>query len=157
MTDYTEAFRQVVNAQQTGELIHMLVSVDHPDLPATLRLNNSVRNVESRSMVFLASFVEVTIIDQDPARSPQAQLAFSNIRREMVVGLQSTPVPCLVTIEVVRGSAPDIMERVISNLEMRNVEGDEMVLQGDLTPKRLRPRKAVDYSFTPTTAPGLYS
>jgi hypothetical protein len=152
----TDAFRQAINAQETGELFHVLVTIDHPDLPAPIRLNNSVQNVVSRGETFLASFVEATIIDQDPGRSPQAQLAISNVDRTMVVALQSTPVPCLITMEVVKGSAPDVVERSITNLEMRNVSGDEMVLQGDLIPARLRPRKAVDYYFDPTTAPGLF-
>jgi hypothetical protein len=42
-------------------------------------------------------------------------------------------------------------------LELRNINYDEMVIQGDLIPRRLRKRKAVDYYFTPTTAPGLFA
>jgi hypothetical protein len=110
----------------------------------------------SRGETFLASFVEATIIDQDPTRSPQAQLTFSNVNRETVIALQSTPTPCIVTMEIVKGSDPDTVERSLANLELRNVEGDEISIRGDLTPARCKPKKAVDYYFTPTTAPGLF-
>jgi hypothetical protein len=153
----TDAFRQAINAQETGELFHILVTVEHPDLIAPIRLNAGPTNVVSRGLPpFLASFVEATIIDQDPTRSPQAQLAFSNVNRETVIALQSTPTPCIVTMEIVKGSDLDTVERSLSNLELRNVEGDEMTIRGDLTPARCKPKKAVDYYFSPTTAPGLF-
>jgi hypothetical protein len=156
MSDYSEAFREAVNAQQTGEKIHILVTVEHPDLVETIRINNSVQNIVSRGQTFLAHFLEATILDQDPERSPQAQLRVSNIKREMVAALRTTNIPSLITMEVVRGSDPDYVELSLTNLELRNVEYDEMLIQGDLIPKQLKARKAVDFYFTPNTAPSLF-
>ena len=45
----------------------------------------------------------------------------------------------------------------MTNLGMRNINYNEMVIQGELTPKRLRPRKVIDYYYSPTTAPGLFA
>jgi hypothetical protein len=157
MTDFSNPFRQAVNAQETGEKFIFLVTIEHPDLPAPLRINNSVKNIVSRGLPpFLASFLQVKILDQDPARSPQAQITISNIKREIVAALRSTPIPCLITLEIVRGSDHDTVEQSMTNLEMRSINYDEMVIQGDLMPRRLRPRKAIDYYFTPSTAPGLF-
>ena len=154
---YSDAYRQAVNAKETGENLCILMTGEHPDLLEPIRINNSGRNLESRGNTFLACFIEAVIIDQDPDRIPQAKLTVSNIKREMVVALRSTNIPCLWTIEIIRWSEPDYVEESYSNLELRNINYDEMVIQGDLIPRRLRKRKAVDYYFTPTTAPGLFA
>jgi len=155
MTDYSDAFRADVNAQDTRDPV-ILVTIEHPDLPAPLRLNNSVLNIESRGETFLASFVEAKILDSDPERTPQAQLTVSNIDRTLVAALRATATACLITLEIIRRSDPDTVERSMSNLELRNVQGDELVIQGDLIPRRLRPQKAIDYYFSPTVCPGLF-
>jgi len=156
--EYSEAFRQAVNAPQTGERFVFLGTIEHPDLlPGPLRINNSVFNIESRGNVFLPCFMQAKLLDQDPNRMPQAQWTVSNIRRELVVALESTTIPPSITMELVKKSDPDFVEMRLTNLELQNINYDEMVIQGDLIPKRLKSRKANDYYFTPVTAPGLFS
>ncbi len=150
------AFRQAIQAQQTGEVLAVLVTVDHPDLPEPLRLNNAGINIYSRTKLFYASFLQATIVDADPDRLPQAKLILSNIKREIVAALDATIIPCSILLEIVRASDPDYVEASMSNLEMRNVQGDYMVIQGDLAPKKVRAQPGIDYCFTPSYAPGLF-
>jgi hypothetical protein len=150
------AYRRAVQAQETGEAIVILVTVTHPDLPAPLRLNNAGVNIVSRGDTFLASFLEATIMDEDPDKLPQARLIFSNVKREIVDALQSTVVPPEILMEIIKGSDPDTVEFSLPGLELRNIEGDMLVIQGELTPKRVKAQPGIDFYFTPSTAPGVF-
>jgi hypothetical protein len=156
MTEFSDNFREAVNAQETGEEILFLVTIEHPDLLAPIRINNAVRNIISRGETFLACYLTAAVIDQDPDRSPQAQLTVSNIDRTMVVALRSTAVAPVITLEIIRASEPDFVEMSMANLELKNINYDELVIQGDLIPRRLRAKKAIDHYFSPTVAPGLF-
>ena len=153
----SDALRRAVNAAETNERFAVLATIEHPDLLGTVRINNTVNNIQSRGEVYLACFFEVEILDQDPERTPQARARISNVRRELVAGLRGSTIPCLITLEIVRASDPDYVELRMQNLEMRNVNYDELLIQGDLVPKRLKARKSIDYYFSPTVAPGLFS
>lgn len=156
MTDVSDNFRAAINAQETGEEFIFLATITHPDLPAPLRINDSVRNIISRGENYLAHFLTAAVIDQDPDRSPQAEFTVSNIDRTMVVALRSTAIPPIITLELIRASEPDLVEMNMENLELKNINYDEMVIRGDLIPRRLKARKAIDYYFSPTVAPGLF-
>jgi hypothetical protein len=150
------SYRRAVNAQQTGEGIYVLVTIDHGDLPEPIYLNNSGANLESRGITFLACFMQVTILDDDPDKSPQAKLIISNIDRRMVDALRSTVVPCQITLEIVLDSSLDTVEASMTNLEMRDINYDAMMIQGNLTPLKIRSRQAIDYLCTPSSCPGLW-
>jgi len=150
------AYRRAVQAQETGEVTDcILVTITHPELLAPIRLNNVGANIVSRGETFLANFLEATIIDEDPDRLPQAKLVVSNVRREYAAALEESLIPCTVLLEVVRPSDPDYVEATTGDLELRNVNGDEMVIQGDLIPADIQDEPGIDYCYTPSYAPGL--
>ncbi len=150
------AYRQAVQAQETGEITDcILVTITHPELPAPIRLNNIGANLVSRGETFLASFLQATIVDEDPDRLPQAKLIVSNVKREMAAALEETLIPCTILLEIVRPSEPDYVEASMSGLELRNVNGNEMVIEGDLIPADIQEEPGIDYCYTPSYAPGL--
>lgn len=154
--DISNAFLAAAKAQESGETFVILVTLEHEDLPEPIRLNNAGANLTSRGLPFLASFMQPTILDDDPDRAPRAQLLVSNIDRTMIAALRSTINPCRVTLEMVKASALDYVEFRMTNLEMRTVSYDALLIQGDLTPVRLRARNAVEYRITPNYFPGLF-
>jgi len=150
------AFIQEAKARESGETVIILVTIDHEDLPEPIRLNTAGANITSRSELYLACFLQITLLDDSPDRAPQAQMIVSNIDRTMVAALRATLVPPTVTLEIVRASAPDYVEASITNLEMRIVNYDAIAIQGNLTPGKIRTQPAIDYTYNPSYFPGLF-
>lgn len=156
MRNVSLAYRRAVQAQETGEVTDcILVTITHPELEAPIRLNNVGANITSQGNLFLANFLQATIVDEDPDRLPQAKLAVSNIRREYAAALEESLIPCNVLLEIVRPSEPDYVEASVDNLELQNVQGDEMIIQGDLVPADIKDEPGIDYCYTPGYAPGF--
>lgn len=151
------AFMRAAKAQQTDEAFGILVTIEHEDLPAPLRLNNLGANIISRGETYVHCPMQPTILDDDPDRPPQALLLMSNIDRTIIAALRSTIKPSNVTMEVIRASEPDYLEASMTNLEMRTVEYDGLLIQGNLSPRKIKSQPAIDYTYGPGMFPGLYS
>jgi hypothetical protein len=150
------AYKQATKAQESEEAIGALVTFEHDDLLAPIRLTDLGGNIVSRGNTYLACFIQATILDDDPDRPPEARLIVSNINRTIIAALRSTMVPATVTLEIIRASDPDYIEAVMPNLEMRHIGYDAVTIQGALTPKKIKDRPAIDYCFTPGYFPGLF-
>jgi hypothetical protein len=155
--DISAAFLRAAKAQETEEAFIVLVIIEHDDLPAPIRLNNSGANIDSNGETFLRCPMQPTILDDDPDRPPQAALVVSNIDRTMIAALRGTLTPPEITMEIVKAGTPDYIEAGMGNLEMRNIEYDSMMIQGGLTPRKIKSQPAIDYNYTPSQFPGLFS
>jgi hypothetical protein len=152
----SSGFHQAVNVQNTMEGFWMLLTIEHSDLPQPLRLNDSGANVLSRGNTYLACPFQVVILDEDESRPPQASVALDNIDRTLVAALLETLTPPTVTMEIVRDSDPNTVERSITDLQMKEVTFDALVIQGTLSLEDLFEEPAVDFCFTPSYFPGLF-
>lgn len=155
--DISLAFMTACKAQETDEAFLILVTIEHDDLPVPIRINNGGANIVSNGETFLRCPMQPTILDDDQDRPPQAQLVISNIDRTMVAALRNTIVPANITMDIIRSGAPNDIEASMTNLEMRTVEYDAMLIQGSLLPRKIKSQPAIDYSYTPGQWPGLFS
>jgi hypothetical protein len=154
--DVSSAFISACNAAETGEGLYVLITIDHEDLPAPIRLNNSGANLVSRGETFLASPIQVTLSDDSEDRPPQAKLVMDNIDRTMVAVLRSISAPCTVTLEVVKDSDLDTVEAEFTDFQMREVTYNVLTIEGTLTLEALFSEPAVGWTFNPTYFPGLF-
>jgi len=155
------AFRQGANAQYNPDGIYILVTVTHPEIEETHRLTNAPVNIVSREGagggLFLAIPMEPTLSEDSDDRPPQAKLSVANVDRRLVTVLRSTNKPPNIKLEIVKISDPDYVEAELDNFTMRDVEYDALTIQGTLSLEALFDEPAIDYCFTPTIAPGLFS
>ena len=151
------AFRQGANAQNNPDGVYLLLTITHEELQETHRLTNAPVNVVSRGNTFLALPMEPVLAEDSQDRPPQAKITIANVDRRLVTALRSTIAPCRVKLEVVKISDPDYVEAEMDHFTMRNVDYDALTIQGTLSLEGLFDEPVVDYCFTPTIAPGLFS
>ena len=156
-------FIAAVNAQETDEAFIVLVTIDHPDLPEPIYLNSSGANIDSRVSLglgpWLACPFQVTLSDDSDDRPPQAKLVIDNVDRGLVAAIREAAaggVAPVVTLEVVKASAPDLVEMVLTDFEMREITYNSLTIETTLTLESLFNEPACGYSFTPTHFPGLF-
>jgi hypothetical protein len=157
--DVSLDFIAAINAQETDEAFIVLVTIEHPDLPAPEYLNNSGANIVSRGNIFLACNFQPTLSDDSDDQPPQAKLVIDNIDRRLVAALREAAaggVAPVVILEVVKASAPDAVEMALTDFEMREITYNSLTIESTLTLESLFKEPACGYSFSPTYFSGLF-
>jgi len=165
--DVSLDFIAAVNAQETGEAFIVCVTIDHPDLPAPVYLNNSGENVprtiiidgDPVEVVFLACPFQPTLSEDSDDRPPQAKLIIDNIDRGLVAAIREAAaggVAPVVILELVKAHDPDLVEAAFTDFEMRDIIYNSLTIEATLTLEGLFREPACGYSFTPTHFPGLF-
>jgi len=156
-------FIAAVNAQETDEAFIVLVTIDHPDLPAPVYLNNSGANLASRAGLglgpFLACPFQPTLSDDSDDRPPVAKLIIDNIDRDLVAMIRDAAAggnAPVITLEVVKASDPDMVEMELTDFEMREITYNSLTIEATLTLEGLFKEPACGYSFSPTYFEGLF-
>lgn len=157
--DVSLDFIAAVNAQETDEAFIILVTIEHPDLPEPIYLNNSGANLVSRGHTFLALPFQPTLVEDSDDRPPQAKLIMDNLDRTLVVALREAAAggdAPVVALEVVKASDPDLVEAAFTDFEIREITYNTLTIEATLTLESLFQEPACGYSFTPTHFPGLF-
>lgn len=157
--DVSLTFIAAVNAQETDEAFILLVTIDHPDLPAPIYLNNSGENQVSRGNTYLACPFQCTLAEDSDERPPQAKLVFDNIDRTMVAALRAAGAvgrAPTVTMELVKASDLNTVEAEFTDFEMREITYNSLTIEATLTLENLFQEPACGYTFSPTYFPGLF-
>ena len=151
------ALRQAASAQQTEEGIYLLVTIEHEDLEEIHRLTDAPVNIMSRDLPFYRAPMTITLAEDSDQKMPQARIVMANVDRRLVAALRSTNKPCNILLELVKISDWDYVEMALPDFILKDVEYDVLVIQGVLSVEGLAAEPAIDYCFTPTIAPGLFS
>lgn len=167
--DVSLDFIAAVNAQETDEAFIVCVTIDHPDLPAPVYLNNSGENISrfigdssgdsTGDVVFLACPFQPILSEDSDDRPPQAKLIIDNIDRTLVAAIREAAaggVAPVVTLELVKASDPDLVEAAFTDFEMREITYNSLTIEATLTLEGLFKEPACGYSFSPTYFAGLF-
>lgn len=148
--------RQAVYAPQTDEAFLVLLTLAHPDLSAPVRVSSDAVDTVSRGAVFVAFPFGIVLPDDDERRSPRARLVIDNVDRTIVQTIRGLVTPPVLTIEVVRAAAPDIVEAVFTDFRLANVVYDARVVEADLCVEDFTMEPFPAACFTPSLFPGLF-
>jgi hypothetical protein len=163
----TDAFRAAAFAQETGQVLIVLLTIEHEDLDEPFRFSSDptervsddpVRwRTMSRGEEFTFLPFQVKLPDAQEGAPPRAQLLLDNIAREMVTVIRSTATPATVKIEIVLAGTPDLVEVAFPRLRMVGVTYDAQTIQADLTLDHLSTEPFGYMTFDPSRFPGLFN
>ena len=114
----TQAFKNEVYAEQTGQAFLTLLSVDHPDLSEPLRFTSDGVATVSQSDVYTPLAFQAQMPDRAAGRQPQARLRLDNVNSQLVAALRGLQEFPTVDIYIVRASALDVREVEYTGLEV---------------------------------------
>ncbi len=145
-----------VLAQETAEVFIRLITIDHPDLAAPIRVSSDAVDTVSNGNTYTAFPFELQLPDDSGDRPQTARLTIDNVSREIVQAIRSIQSPPSVTIEIVRAADPDTIEVSYTGFALRNVRYDAMVVSGDLTVDDFTTEPYPAGRFVPSLFPALF-
>lgn len=136
-----------VSAQETGTAWLVLLTIDHDDLPNPIRVTSDGVATVSNGNTFSPYPFLVTLPDDTEGRAPQAQLQIDNTTQEIIAALRALVSPPSLMIQIVRASAPNVVEREWVGLQWRASSYDIGMITGTLGIEDLAMEEFPYYTF----------
>lgn len=152
----TPATQSDMFASETGEGLLILLTIDHDDLSAPIRVVNNNVNIESRSNTYIAFPFTIILPSDNPESPPTARLEIDNVSREIGETIRSISSAPTVLIEVVRTDDFDTLEMSFPQLKLRNVRFDASKVVGDVLSEDIQLEPYPSTTFNPSNSPGLF-
>lgn len=170
----SEAFQAAANAEETGEVVVILLTITHADLEAPIRLSNDptqrldlleseseasgqpVYGTISRGDSYLYLPFQLTLPQEQDQSPPSARVVIENVGRDLVPLLRSTSTPAQVTIEILLASDLETVEVTFPTLDLAQADYDAGQATLDLVVDYLANEPYPAGNFDPSGFPGLF-
>lgn len=164
----SDVFRQAAFAEETDEVVAVLLTLMHGGLTAPIRLSSDsterleepveevVYGTVSRGERYIYYPFAIELPSDRAEEAPLAKVTIDNVRREITQAIRSITTPPLVTIEVVLASQPDVVEAVFPQFDLVGVTYDSLAVEGKLTLDSLAGEPYPAGRYDPARFPGLF-
>lgn len=150
------AFKESAYQQQRTDIVVPLLTIDHADLASPIRVCYNNEDITSNGNNFVGTYFNITLPSDNPDIGPKAQLEIDNVSQEIVIAARSISSPASVDIQIVRSTAPDVIEVEYSGLELKNVSYDVSKVSGELTFESFLEEPYPYARFDPARFPGAF-
>jgi hypothetical protein len=156
MRTLSSADIQAMNAQETGDSYHCLITISHPNLPAPIALTSDAVPTVSNGVTFVPFPFLFQIPDDRSDQLPIAKLQIDNTELAILQAIRSVgnAYPT-VLMQIVLGSDPDTIEAEWT-MTMRNVVWDMNQITMDLRFDQILDEPFPGDLVTPSTIPGVF-
>lgn len=148
--------RAALYAQQTSVVPLMLLTIDHDDLPAPVRLVSDLQNVVSRGNTYLAYPFEPMLPPAVQGELPRLDMVFHDVQQELIIIARSITTPASVEIEVVMSTALNTVEAGPWSFEVTSIQYSATELRLGLTVESLVTEPYPYRLFNPVDFPLLF-
>lgn len=151
----SSAGRASLYAQDTAEVWVVLITIEHADLPAPIRICNNTEDVVSDGETFTAWGFSPVLPAETDGELPAIELALDNVDRTFTTALRAITSPITLTEQVVRASDPDDVEAEFV-FESRVIHYEGTSVRIELASESLLIEAFPGDLYTRTTNPGLF-
>lgn len=109
----------------------VLLTIEHPDLDATIRVTNNGADVVSNGDTYQQFPFDIEL-PGDGENEPIARLRIANVDRTIGDAVDAITTPATVGIALVLTSDPDTLEKEWMFFELRNVTRTALEVNGDI-------------------------
>lgn len=152
----TSTLKNAIFAQETGEAIVTLLTIDHSTFGSPLRYCDAEADVISGIRTFVAAAFKVTLAHQTDNGVPKIVLEVDNITKEVVTALDSLLTPPTVDIEYVLESSPSTIEIGPEQFTADDITYNSVSLRANLSYENILTTQIPKDTFTPLTVPGIF-
>lgn len=138
----TQARRDALYPQETGDDVVLLLLIEHDDLDAPIRLSDAggvlvedpdTYTIDAFGETWVSADIAIELPDQSE-ETPRARLTVPNVDTRIGEAVDTIHTPATCTIWGVLASDPDvIVAGPHSHLKLRLVNGNALAVEGDLT------------------------
>lgn len=97
-------------SQESDEVVLACVRIDHPDLPAPIRIVNNIESVERTDGTYVPADITVELPDDVEEGNGGATLVCSNTNREVLAQIRTLQGKPSCRIEACLASSPNVVE-----------------------------------------------
>jgi len=156
MRNTSLTFRQAVYAQETAEVLIILLEIDHDDLDSPIRICKNDTDITSNGNVYLAYNFDIQLPTDEDNDVPQAQLVIDNVDRALTQAIRTIQTPPTIRIMVVLASAPDTLEVDMPDFLLTNISYNASTITATISIENFLQEPFPGDLFTPTQFPGLF-
>jgi Domain of unknown function (DUF1833) len=166
MSALSLTFRTAAHAEQTGEILVLLVTLTHEDLDDPIRLSSDPTTrlsvdplrygTVSRGDTYDFLPMSLVLPEESEDTIPAMQVVVDNVSRALIPLLRSISTPAIVTVELVLASAPDNVEATWPEFELSSSSPSAQQVSIDLTTESDANEPYPSGLFTPAGFPGLF-
>lgn len=161
-------FRESAYASETGRVPILLITFDHADLVAPIRISTDptervletdtqvVWGTISRGDTFAFFPVSIRLPDDTDSGPGQMQIELDNVDRAMTEAIREIHSPLSVKVELVMDNAVDTVDLTWPEYTLRNIQYNATTITGTMTLENLTSEPFPGVSFTPATTPGVF-
>lgn len=152
----SQGFVSEVFAQESGDVLVALLTLEHADLVGPMRFANQIKAVSSRGNAFEAFPFLLTLPNQGEAARGVMRLEIDNVDQRIAQTLRSLTSAPLVTVELVLASDPDTVEMAFPQFELVSASWGVASVSGDLAVRDDDDEPSIAWVFNPASAPALF-
>jgi hypothetical protein len=147
---------QAINAQETGEVFLILLTISSDEIVDTYRFVRNTEDITSNGYNYIAYGFDITLPDEDPDTLPTIQLVIDNVDRAIVDTLNSLIEPPTVTLSVVLASTPNVIEYGPLEMTLLGADYDSLTITGQLAYEDILNQSYPSGKYIPSDYPGLF-
>ena len=151
----TATFLAALNAGQTDEIYHTLVTLSGGGV-TTRRYVNNYEDVSSAGNTYTAAAFAVQLPNDVEDQIPDVSIVIDNVDRAIIADIRSATGPPDVSISIVLQSDPDTVEVGPFEFKVRAVDYDKLTISGLLKYEDILNESFPVESYTPQLYPGLF-
>lgn len=152
----TLAAKESIFAEETDVVWLVLLTIEHADLDAPIRVVRNTEDVISRTNTFLAFPFDISMPQEREDSPPEVQLIIGNVDRRITEAVRTISSPAQVTMEVVHSGDFDTVEAGPFVFELKEARFDALVVTGKLAFEPVLDESYPKTRFTPGRFPGLF-
>lgn len=157
MREVSPAALQAMLAQQTPEVFIPCLTIEHPDLPETIRLAYNTEPVVRAAGTYMPFAFECNLPDQRDDQVPQVSITIDNTDLSVNEAIRQLSGQPKVTLEVVLASQPDIVEAGPFPFSLSDCKADANTITGTLAYEEdVFAQQVPGQMYLPTNSPGLF-
>ena len=131
-----------------------ITTADNPGEP--IRLVNNNEPVVSNGLTYMPYPFSLTLPLDTGDKIPQITLTIDNVDQMLVDAIREMEIAPTVRVQLITSSFPDIVEKDLDFLKLRNVSYDAMSITGTLEVASIWARKFPSEHVDPTKYPALF-
>jgi len=160
----SDVLRREIHAQESGDTLVALVTIDHATLSEPVRVCSSTaqdlpvagrKGIVSNGVEYIHYPFEMEPPSDEGGQPLRATLTIDNVDRLLVEEIGNLTSPPTVTIQAVLESQPDVVEVNFENLEILQAKWDVLRVRGDLVQTTIENEMYAGPKMTASDFPAL--
>lgn len=143
-------------SQESDDPFLTLLTLEHEDFVAPIRLVNNSVDILSRTNTFMAFPMRITFPADDGETARVFKIEFDNVSLALVEQMRTVLTPITVTLEMILASMPDAVQMSQGELKIQNITYNSSKISATIVLDTFLNTEVTSERYIPQNFPGLF-